>query len=165
MLRLRDEMRRLGEEAGDEDELWRMRVADVSRYWWTGETGREQASADMALCLAAAAYFEARGDWTGFHCALDVYAVRAYAIGAWEKGEAAARRRLKAPAGSEIEGGARGEALTSLAMAQVACGANTEALTGVRAAVSGTAARRAYLDLFFRHHTRCRRRASLRRLE
>jgi transcriptional regulator with XRE-family HTH domain len=133
MAALRVEMRRLAEAAGDEDELWRMRVADLGWYWWTGESGREQADADMAMCLAAAAYFEARGDWEAFNRALDGYTVRAYDIGAWDAGAIAAHRRLAAPSGAAFD---RGDATMGLAWAQLARGQYAEAIATVRAAVS-----------------------------
>ncbi|HEX9038347.1 MAG TPA: adenylate/guanylate cyclase domain-containing protein [Ktedonobacterales bacterium] len=134
MLEMRAEMRRLSEKAGDEDEWWRMRVAELNLFWWSGELARDEALADLEQALAAAGYFEARGDWVAFHRALDLYAVRALTIGAWDEAEAAARRRLNAPTGGV---GDRGDALTSLAWAQLARGVYGEALATVQAAVAG----------------------------
>ncbi|HEX9035615.1 MAG TPA: adenylate/guanylate cyclase domain-containing protein [Ktedonobacterales bacterium] len=134
MLEMREEMRRLSEAAGDEDEWWRMRVAELVWFWWSGELARDGTPADMEQALTAAAHFEVRGDWAAFHRALDLYALLAFSVGAWDKGEAAARRRLIAPRGHVSDWG---DALTSLAWAQVARGAYAETLATVKTAVAG----------------------------
>ena len=133
MAALRADMRRLAEAAGDEDELWRMRVTDPVWYWWTGTSMREQTPAIMEMCLEAATYFEARGDWEAFDRALDAYSTCAFGIGDWEVGATAARRRLAAPAGTAFD---CGDAMVCLALAQLARGQYAEAITSVCAAVS-----------------------------
>ena len=117
---VRTEAMRLAEAAGDEDELWRVRVADV--YWrltWRSDVDPEEAHQTMETTWAAASYFEARQGWDSFSRALDAYMGQAQAIGAHDRAIEAAQRRLKAPELTWVE---RSDAIGNLASAHLAAG-------------------------------------------
>jgi hypothetical protein len=86
---------RLAEEAGDEDELWRVRIAPLNPYIRPGT--REERERERDLCAAAIAYFERRADWPALYMALDTYAGYAQRLGAHEEALAATRRGLEWP--------------------------------------------------------------------
>lgn len=132
MTSLRAEARRLASDAGDEYELWRLRVVDLFWPWWRGETALDEARAQMAVGLDAAAYFEARGDWIAFSEALDAYATRARDVGDYVASSLAARRRLEATTLPVIE---RADALGELAWTQCDSGDYEGAIATVRAAI------------------------------
>jgi class 3 adenylate cyclase len=133
IIALVSEAERLAEEAEDADELWRVRTAE--RWWtfWGNELTPESAPAQMAQCLEAASYFEARGDTEAFSMALDVYAMHANYIGDYAASTNAAKRRLLAPALSPVE---RCDALAMLVEDQTESGDYLGALQSVREALS-----------------------------
>jgi hypothetical protein len=91
---LRAEALDLAAAAGDEDEQWRILIA-VNPFVDPG--GLAQRERDRAVCEAAAAYFERRGDWRGLYGALDNYAAAALMLGDREATIAASRRCLEWP--------------------------------------------------------------------
>jgi hypothetical protein len=112
MVQMREAAHRLAEESGDEDELWRVRIADLFWPSWRRlvegiDPSPEDAEDGARSALAAAAHFERRGDWA----ALDGYAAGAELAGKYDEMVEATRRRLAAPELSAIE---RGDALVVL---------------------------------------------------
>ncbi|MGH2502457.1 MAG: hypothetical protein ACRDID_08065, partial [Ktedonobacterales bacterium] len=105
----------LAERADDVYERWRLRVAGLFWYWWTGDSPAASAPALMAAGQAAADYFAARGDWDAFSEALDGAGTLGYMTGDWEATFAASKRRLAAPALSQFE---RIDALNTVVWAQ-----------------------------------------------
>jgi class 3 adenylate cyclase len=103
------EAQRLAEEAGNEDEHWRVQIASTWMRIWLGNCSAEEAQQERAVALAAAAYFEGRADWASFHAALDGYNAFSLRLGAFEEGLEASRRRLSVPYPHALE---RGDALS-----------------------------------------------------
>jgi class 3 adenylate cyclase len=128
MLELRNEARRLAEEAGEEYEQWRLRVADLFWYWWSGESPTAEASTLMAAGWEAADYFEARGDWDAFSEALDGYGTLAFMLGDWTATYSASQRRVAAPALALYE---RIDAFSTVIWAQSDSGAYSDSITTV----------------------------------
>jgi class 3 adenylate cyclase len=129
LAQLRAEARRLAEAAGDEDELWRVRVADL--FWpdWRGDLTLEQAEAGRPVALAAAAHFEARGDWAAFSEALDAYCSLSLRLGDHRDALEAAERRLAAP---ELPAAERGDVLTTVARAHFNLGDYERCMAAIR---------------------------------
>jgi transcriptional regulator with XRE-family HTH domain/tetratricopeptide (TPR) repeat protein len=95
--RLVTEARRLAEVAGDEDERWRVQIALLFWLAQRGNVTEGEANEGRAIALAAAAHFEARGEWAAFSETLDAQAALAMASGAHGEALAASQRRLHAP--------------------------------------------------------------------
>ena len=68
---MRTEAQQLAEEAANESEVWRIRVVDL--FYASCETDILPGAVNerRQMGLAAAAYFEQRGDWAAFSEALD----------------------------------------------------------------------------------------------
>ena len=113
---MRDEALRLAEAAGDEDELWRVRIADLfCQYAHSSPApSHELLERGRAVSKAAAAYFEAREDWPAFSEALDMYSALAMSVGAHAEALEAAQRRLAAP---DLPAAERGDILHMIARA------------------------------------------------
>ncbi|HEX9037703.1 MAG TPA: adenylate/guanylate cyclase domain-containing protein [Ktedonobacterales bacterium] len=127
---LRMEARRLAEAAADEDELWRVRVADLFYPAWRADPiTTEAAEAGRALGLEAAAYFESRGDREFLSVALDGSAMFSLWTGAHQEVIETFRRCLAIPALSTFE---RGTALCLIAMAHCYLGEYEQCLSVVR---------------------------------
>ncbi|MGO8947258.1 MAG: ATP-binding protein [Ktedonobacterales bacterium] len=92
---LQAEALRLAEQAADEDELWRVRIAPLNPT--AREFSRVDWERDRDLCAAAVAYFERRQDWPSLSTALDYYAGYAAWFGAYEEAREAQKRRLAWP--------------------------------------------------------------------
>jgi class 3 adenylate cyclase/DNA-binding XRE family transcriptional regulator len=136
---MRDEARRLAEEAGEEDR-WRFRLVDVfwpiRRRYAVGEStsvSREEMEEHRATALAAAAYFEERGEWETFSAMLDGYIANSMYMERWDDMIAAARRRLAAP---QLPARERGDALHMIALASWAKGDYDVALDVVQEAIA-----------------------------
>jgi class 3 adenylate cyclase len=127
------EMRELIELAGDDYELWRGRVVELFWPYWSEDPSPEQAPAQMAVGLEAAAYFEALGDWAAFNEALDAFQGRAGDCGDFEASIAASRRRLDAPSPNTNE---RSDALGVLVEALIEVGDYASAVDTARLAIS-----------------------------
>jgi class 3 adenylate cyclase/Cdc6-like AAA superfamily ATPase len=153
---LHAEALRLAEEAGDEDELWRVRIAPFNAF--NHSDSRAELERDRELFRAAEAYFVQRADWPALYMALDGVAAYAIRLGAFEEALAAMRRSLHWP---NLPWWARANALNMIVTAYAyqldydAClAAAREALTQVRpgdpigllAATMGSAAWAAYLS-------------------
>jgi hypothetical protein len=85
----------LAEAAGDEDELWRVRIAPFNPFVRPGT--REERERERDVCAAAVAHFEWREDWPALYLALDAYAAYSQLLGAHEEALAATRRCLEWP--------------------------------------------------------------------
>jgi hypothetical protein len=131
---LLSEARVLVEAAGDDYEWWRLRTVELFWPTWSGETAAEEGPAQMAIGLDAAAYFEARGDWTAFNEALDAYADCARDLRMYAAAADACRRRLSIPSLSTNE---RSDVLAMLVSGQTEAGEYTGAVETMRAAIAG----------------------------
>jgi class 3 adenylate cyclase/tetratricopeptide (TPR) repeat protein len=116
---MRTEARRLAEAAGDEDELWRLKVADLYWPFWRGNITTEEVAEGREIGQAAALHYEGRQEWNMFHAALDGYTSIVQLEGDHGEAVAAASRRLSAPGSSLLE---RGDALNMLVNSLVNCG-------------------------------------------
>jgi hypothetical protein len=132
---LHAEALRLAEAAGDEDELWRVRIARFPTSVLP-EIRRERLEREQAIAAAAVAHFERRDDWPSLYMALDSYAAYAQLLGEHEQAIAASRRGLEWP---NLPDWARTNALSMIVMTHAyqgdvdACLAETqEALAQVR---------------------------------
>jgi hypothetical protein len=105
MLAMRSEDRRLAELAGGEDELWRVKVADLFWPMRRRSITKEEVAEGSQIGLAAASYFEAREDWEMFHASLDGYAAVMRMSGDHAEVIAAASRRLTAPTSNRLDWG------------------------------------------------------------
>jgi class 3 adenylate cyclase len=92
---LHAEALQLAEEAGDEDELWLVRIAPLNAFMRPGS--REEREGERDVCAAAVAHFERRTDWPALYLALDSYAAYAQVLGAHEEALAASQRCLEWP--------------------------------------------------------------------
>jgi hypothetical protein len=86
-----------------------------------------------ATALAAAAYFEERGEWETFSAMLDGYIANSMYLGRWDDVIVAARRRLGAP---QLPARERGDALHMLAWASWAKGDYDVSLRAVQEAIA-----------------------------
>ncbi len=102
---LHEEALRLVEQAADEDELWRVRIASLNGLNKLGS--RDELGHDRDLCAAAAVYFERHQDWPSLFMALDTYATYALRLGAYEEVREASKRCLGWP---HLPAWARGKA-------------------------------------------------------
>jgi hypothetical protein len=109
---LHAEALRLAAEAGDEDELWRVRLAPLHAYTRRGTRAERERERDV--CAAAVAHFERRGDWPGLWEALDAHAAYLQVLGAYEEAIAASKRCLEWP---DLPAWARREAQSMLVKA------------------------------------------------
>ena len=91
------EAQRLAEAVGNEDERWRVRIADLLWLYWRGDLTPEEVNAGRGVAMAAAAYFEARENWAALSEALDAYTFLSWMVDAWDDALAASRRRLGIP--------------------------------------------------------------------
>jgi hypothetical protein len=85
----------LAEESGDEDELWRVRLAPLNAFFRPGT--HEERVRERDVCAAAVAYFEGSEDWPSLYLALDSYAAYAQTLGEHEEAVAATQRCLEWP--------------------------------------------------------------------
>ena len=104
------EAQRLAEAAGNEDERWRVRIADLLWQYRRGITP-EEVNAGRGVAMAAAAYFEARENWAAFSEALDTYTFLSWMVDAWDDALEGSRRRQCIPELPTME---RGDALYRL---------------------------------------------------
>jgi class 3 adenylate cyclase len=111
MEEMRDEARRLAEAAGNEAELWRVKVVDLFWPMWRNRMTDEELAEGRLIGTSAAKYFEKRQEWEPFHEALDGYGALALMKGQHAEMSAAARRRLASPAVNRID---RGDAVSVL---------------------------------------------------
>ncbi|HZR39800.1 MAG TPA: adenylate/guanylate cyclase domain-containing protein [Ktedonobacteraceae bacterium] len=132
------EARRLAEEAGDEDELWHVRVADLFNSFCVDDAPDQAAdilSEKRKIGLAAAEYFERKGDWTSFSEALDGSASISKATGAYSDMLEISLRRLTAPDLPALE---RGDALQMVAKAYLYLGDYANCIATIEEALTHT---------------------------
>jgi tetratricopeptide (TPR) repeat protein len=131
---LLDEGLFLAEEAGDQDERWRLRVVAL---WWPeyrGDFTLEEAEEGCRTALAAAAHFEARQDWTDFSRALDGYAMHCMRRGTYADALDATQRRLDVPTLPPAE---RSDALTMISFLNYEAGNFAACVENMRATLRG----------------------------
>jgi hypothetical protein len=133
MAALLAEARLLVEAAADDYEWWRLRTVELFWPTWSGENAAEEGPVQMAIGLEAAAYFEARRDWTAFNEALDAYTECASDLGMHAAVADACRRRLGIPGLSRNE---RSDVLAMLVSGQTEAGDYTGALETMRTAIA-----------------------------
>jgi class 3 adenylate cyclase/tetratricopeptide (TPR) repeat protein len=127
------EARRLGEEAGDEDELWRVRLAGIRLLAWRRNSMKQEADEGRAVALAAAAYFEEQNDWVSFSTALNGYTVLSYKVGADQDALEASQRILSI---SDLPLAVRADALQLMAATLLQRGKYTRGIDIVREALA-----------------------------
>jgi hypothetical protein len=88
------EARRLAETAGNEEEVWRIRVANLFGLFWRDGVPTEEIARGREVSRVAAAYFEAQASWTALSEALDVYIALSMSLAEHVDALAAAQRRL-----------------------------------------------------------------------
>jgi hypothetical protein len=94
---MRTQADRLARVAGDEGELWRVRVVDLFWPGWTDPGASVEAiESGRVVALEAATYFEEREAWLDFSAALDAYASLSKMIGQHIQAIEAITRRRRA---------------------------------------------------------------------
>jgi hypothetical protein len=116
---LQDEAQRCAEAAGDEDELWRLRIASLFCHSYIDYVSVEEIAQQREIALQAEAYFRKKGDWAAVSEAIDGYAALSQIIGAYDDVLTASQRRLDAPDLPALE---RGDALQMIAKAYYCLG-------------------------------------------
>jgi class 3 adenylate cyclase len=117
---LQKEAQHCAEAAGDEDELWRLRIASLFTHSYIACDSLEEPAQKAEIIqkrevgLQAEAYFREKGDWAAVSEALDGYASLSQIIGAYEDVLTASQRRLTAPDLPALE---HGDALQMIAKA------------------------------------------------
>jgi hypothetical protein len=119
MQAIRTEAHQLAEAAGEEEELWRLHVADLFWPFWLGSITPEAEAEGRRIGPEAAAYFEARGEWEAVSEALDGYSGLLLTVGAYADMIEVAQRRLAIRGLSLFE---RGDACATLTQARCEIG-------------------------------------------
>jgi class 3 adenylate cyclase len=112
IIAMRQDALRLAEQANDEDEIWRVRVADLFWPFWRGRITDEEVESGKTMGPAAAAHFERKEDWIQVHEALDGYASILLLAGDYRGVVEASSRRLSLPGGTALEYGDAGNVTT-----------------------------------------------------
>ena len=105
------EARRLAEAAGNEQEVWRVRVMDLLWLYWRDGVPTEEIARGRAVANAAADYFEMDKNWTALSEALDVYTSLSIALAEHADALEAAQRRLAIP---DLPAAERGDAVSTV---------------------------------------------------
>jgi class 3 adenylate cyclase len=105
------EARRLAEAAGDEEELWRIRVVDLFWLFWRDGVSTQEIAQGREVSRAAADYFEAHASWTALSEALDVYTALSMFLVQHADALAASQRRLAIP---DLPAAERGDAVCTV---------------------------------------------------
>jgi hypothetical protein len=105
------EAQRLAEAAGDEEEVWRIRVVDLFWLYWRDDVSAEEIARGREVSRAAADYFEAHARWTTLSKALDIDTSLSFALAEHADGLAAALRRLAIP---DLPAAERGDAVSTV---------------------------------------------------
>jgi hypothetical protein len=105
------EARELAEAAGDEEELWRIRLVDLLWLFWRDDVPVEEIVHGREVARAAADYFEAQASWTALSEALDIYTSLSMALARHADALAAAQRRLAIP---DLPAAEQGDAVSTI---------------------------------------------------
>ncbi|HEX6798675.1 MAG TPA: adenylate/guanylate cyclase domain-containing protein [Ktedonobacterales bacterium] len=108
---MQTEARRLAEAAGDEEEVWRVRLMDLLWLYWRDGVPTEDIARGREVARAAADYFEAHANWTAFSEALDIYTSLSIALAEHADALTAAQRRLAIP---DLPAAERGDAVSTI---------------------------------------------------
>ncbi len=96
-----NQARQLVEQAGDQAELWRFRVAALSQLLQQalrrGSISQDEARDGIATCQEAAAFFEQQEDWSMLDAALDIWIAFLETAGNHAEALIVCRRRLATP--------------------------------------------------------------------
>src|SRR5260370_15250545 len=91
------EAQRLAEAVGNEDERWRVRIADLLWLFWRGDLTPKEVNAGRGVAMAAAAYFQARENWAALSEGLCSYTFLSWMCDTCVAALAGSRRRLGLP--------------------------------------------------------------------
>lgn len=132
-----NEAQQLVEQAGDEAELWRFRVARLDRLiseaLLRGNISETEQREGLETCQAAAAFFEQQQDWEALDQTLDKWAAFCLSSGAHADAMAVCQRRLAIPGITIRE---RGAAIETLAVTPLLLADYAQCITIVREALS-----------------------------
>jgi class 3 adenylate cyclase len=129
---MQTEAQRLAEAAGDEEELWRIRVVDLFWLYWRDGVPTEEITRGREVAHAAADYFEAHASWTALSEALDVYTSLSIALAEHADALEAAQRRLAIP---DLPAAERGDAVSTVVRGYFNLGDYERCLAAARAAL------------------------------
>ena len=124
----RAEAEQLVNQASDEDERWHLRVADL--FMASALHGRTLVTVTMEDGMAAASYFEARGDWPSVSEALDGCAALAMSKNSLNDMLAVSLRRLSIQGLPAVE---RGDAVSTVVRVYIALGRFDESIATMQA--------------------------------
>jgi class 3 adenylate cyclase/tetratricopeptide (TPR) repeat protein len=106
------EAQRLIEVADNEDERWRVNIADLLWQFRWGDITRKEVNEGRGVCMAAAAHFEAQENWVALSESLDTFTFLSWMVDAWDDALVASRRRRRIP---ELPAMERGDAVYMMA--------------------------------------------------
>ncbi|HET9921402.1 MAG TPA: adenylate/guanylate cyclase domain-containing protein [Ktedonobacteraceae bacterium] len=125
------------EQARDEAESWRFRIAQLDRLLSNallrGNISETEQSEGLLTCQAAAAFFEQQQDWAALDMTLDKWATFCLSIGAHVEAIAISQRRLAIPGITTRE---RGSAIQTLAVTHFLLADFAQCIAIVREALS-----------------------------
>jgi hypothetical protein len=126
------EAQRLAETAGNEEEVWRIRVVDLFWLYWRDGIPTEEIARGREVAHAAADYFEAHARWTALSEALDIDTSLSIALAEHADALAAAQRRLAIP---DLPAAERGDAVSTVARGYFNVGDYERCVAAARAAL------------------------------
>lgn len=126
------EARRLAEAAGDEEELWRVRLVDLLWLYWRDNVSADEIARGREASHAAAGYFEAHASWTALSEALDIYTSLSMALASHADALEAAQRRLAIP---DLPAAERGDAVSTVVRGYFNIGDYERCVTAARTAL------------------------------
>jgi hypothetical protein len=126
------EARRLADAANDEEELWRVRLADLLWLFWRNNVPTEEIKRGREASRAAAEYFETQANWTALSEALDIYISLSMALARHADALEAAQRRLAIP---DLPAAERGDAVSTVVRGYFNTGDYERCVAAARAAL------------------------------
>jgi class 3 adenylate cyclase len=129
---MQTEARRLAERAGDEEEMWRVRLVDLAWLFWRDGVPAEEIARGREVSRAAADYFAAHASWTALSEALDIYTSLSIALAMHADALEAAQRRLAIP---DLPAAERGDAVSTVVRGYFNIGDYERCMAAARAAL------------------------------
>jgi class 3 adenylate cyclase len=126
------EARQLADAANDEEELWRVRLADLLWLFWRNNVPTEEIKRGREASRAAAEYFETQANWTALSEALDIYISLSMALARHADALEAAQRRLAIP---DLPAAERGDAVSTVVRGYFNTGDYERCVAAARAAL------------------------------
>jgi hypothetical protein len=126
------EAQRLAETAGNEEEVWRIRVVDLFWLYWRDGIPTDEIARGREVARAAANYFEAHARWTALSEALDIDTSLSIALAEHADALAAAQRRLAIP---DLPAAERGDAVSTVVRGYFNVGDYERCVAAARAAL------------------------------